>query len=410
MTTWVTGAEGSGYGLAHLPYGVISHAGGHQELAVRIGDQVLSLARLHDLGLLDGVLLHATSVFDTGSLDGLLARGPEAWSALRQRLQAILVDRDVTDMAGEALLPLAEVTTHLAWTVADYVDFYSSEHHATNVGHIFRPDGEALPPNWKHLPIGYHGRAGTVVVSGTDVVRPNCQRKPGPEAPVFGPSRRLDVEVEVGFVVGVPSMQGSAVSTSAFREHVFGVVLLNDWSARDIQAWEYVPLGPFLAKSFATSVSAWVTPLEALTAARIAPPAQDPTPLPYLLDTDPWALDLSLSLELSRGHASAVISRPPFAQMYWTPGQQLAHLTVNGASLRTGDLFASGTVSGPGIGQRGSLLELSWGGREPLAVEGLGEVTFLEDGDTVTIRGEALAADGSRLSLGHVAGTIRPAP
>ncbi len=410
MTTWVTGAEGSGYGLAHLPYGVISHAGGHRELAVRIGDQALSLARLHDLGLLDGVLLHATPVFDTGSLDGLLARGPQAWSALRQRLQAILVDRDVADMAGEALLPLAEVATHLAWTVADYVDFYSSENHATNVGHIFRPDGEALPPNWKHLPIGYHGRAGTVVVSGTDVVRPNGQRKPGPEAPVFGPSRRLDVEVEVGFVVGMPSVQGSAVPTSAFREHVFGVVLLNDWSARDIQAWEYVPLGPFLAKSFATSVSAWVTPLEALTAARIAPPAQDPAPLPYLIDADPWALDLSLSLELSRGDASAVISRPPFAQMYWTPGQQLAHLTVNGASLRTGDLFASGTVSGPGIDQRGSLLELSWGGREPLTVEGLGEVNFLEDGDTVTIRGEALATDGSRLSLGHVVGTIRPAP
>jgi fumarylacetoacetase len=267
-----------------------------------------------------------------------------------------------------------------------------------------------LPPNWKHLPIGYHGRAGTVVVSGTDVVRPNGQRRPGPEAPEFGPSRRLDVEVEVGFVVGVPSVQGSAVPTSAFREHVFGVVLLNDWSARDIQAWEYVPLGPFLAKSFATSVSAWVTPLEALSAARIPQPAQDPTPLPYLLDADPWALDLSLSLELSRGDASAVIARPPFAQMYWTPGQQLAHLTVNGASLRTGDLVASGTVSGPLIDQRGSLLELSWGGREPLVVEGIGEVTFLDDGDTVTIRGEALATDGTRLCLGHVAGTIRPAP
>ena len=409
MTTWVQGADGSGFGLAHLPYGVVSHAGGHRELAVRVGDHALSLARLHDLGLLDGVLLHATAVFDTGSLDGLLARGPAAWSDVRRRLQAILSDPDVEGMAREALLPLADVAVHLAWNVADYVDFYSSEHHATNVGRIFRPDAEALTPNWKHLPIGYHGRAGTIVVSGTDVVRPKGQRKPPHEdSPVFGPTRRLDVEVEVGFVVGMPSQQGTAVPTSAFAEHVFGVVLLNDWSARDLQAWEYVPLGPFLGKSFATSVSAWVTPLEALASTRVAPPAQDPPPLPYLVDADPWALDLTLSLELSRGGRSAVVSRPPFAGMYWTPGQQLAHLTVNGASLRTGDLFASGTVSGPGVDQRGSFLELSWGGREPLTVEGLGDITFLDDGDTITITGTALATDGTLLHLGDVTGTIRP--
>jgi fumarylacetoacetase len=410
MTTWVSGAQGSGYGVEHLPYGVVVHTGGHPELAVRVGEHALSLARLHDLGLLDGVLLHAAAVFDTGSLDGLLARGPQAWSAVRTRLQAVLTDPDVADMAREALLPLTDVTLRLPWTVADYVDFYSSEHHATNVGRIFRPDGDALTPNWKHLPIGYHGRAGTVVVSGTDVVRPNGQRKaPREDAPVLGPSRRLDVEVEVGFVVGTPSAPGTAVPTSALAEHVFGVVLLNDWSARDIQAWEYVPLGPFLGKSFATSVSGWVTPLEALGGARVVPPAQDPAPLPYLVDDDPWSLDLRLSLELSRGGASAVVSRPPFAQMYWTPGQQLAHLTVNGASLRTGDLFASGTVSGAAVDERGSFLELSWGGREPLTVESLGAVTFLEDGDTVVIRGEAAGADGAVLALGEVRGTVLPA-
>ena len=410
MRSWIAGADGSGFGPEHLPYGVVTHEGGHRELAVRIGDRALSLARLHDLGLLDGVVRHARSVFDTGSLNCLLSRGPAEWAATRRRVQEIVTDATYADMAREALLPLDDVTLHLPWDVADYVDFYSSEQHATNVGRIFRPDGEALTPNWKHLPIGYHGRAGTVVVSGTDVVRPNGQRKsPHEELPTFGPSRRLDVEVEVGFVVGTPSPQGTAVAASELTDHVFGVVLVNDWSARDIQAWEYVPLGPFLAKSFATSVSAWVTPLAALADARVPAVAQDPVPLPYLADDDPWALDLRLSLELSRGAVSAVVARPPFAQMYWTPGQQLAHLTVNGASLRTGDLFASGTVSGPEADQRGSFLELSWGGREPLVVEGMGEVTFLEDGDVVTIRGEAAGPDGTTIRLGDVVGRILPA-
>ena len=408
--TWVEGAAGSCYDVEHLPYGVVSHAGGHREIAVRIGDQALSLRRLHDAGQLDEVLLHATDVFDRCTLDHLLARGPEAWAAVRSRLQSILTDHERAPMASKALLPLAEVETHLPWSVADYVDFYSSEHHATNVGRILRPDDEALTPNWKHLPIGYHGRAGTVVVSGTDVVRPNGQRKPPhEESPDFGPSRRLDVEVEVGFVVGAPSVQGTSVPASALADHVFGVVLLNDWSARDVQAWEYVPLGPFLGKSFATSVSAWVTPLAALGHARVPAVVQDPPPLTYLVDDDPWALDLRLSLELSRGDASAVVSRPPFAQMYWTPGQQLAHLTANGASLRTGDLYASGTVSGAEVDQRGSFLELSWGGREPLQVDGLGEITFLEDGDVVTIRGESPGPDGTTIRLGEVTGRILPA-
>jgi fumarylacetoacetase len=410
MSGWVDDAEGSGYGIAHLPYGVVSHGPGPRELAVRIGDQALSLARLTDLGLFDGVVTHPATVFEHGTLDALLARGPEVWRVTRERLQQVLTDPSYAGMLRAACLPLDAVALHLPWSVADYVDFYSSEHHATNVGRIFRPDGEALTPNWRHLPIGYHGRAGTVVVSGTDVVRPCGQRKaPHEVLPTFGPCRRLDIEVEVGFVVGTPSEQGTAVGAGAFAEHVFGVVLLNDWSARDIQAWEYVPLGPFLGKSFATSVSAWVTPLAALRDARVAPLAQDPVPLAYLSDPDPWALDLDLALELTRGGTTATLSRPPFAQMYWTPGQQLAHLTVNGASLRTGDLFASGTVSGPAVDQRGSLLELSWGGREPLEVEGIGAVTFLEDDDVVTIRGTARGLDGTELTLGEVRGRIRPA-
>jgi fumarylacetoacetase len=410
MRSWVQGADGSGFGAAHLPYGVVTHAGGHPELAVRIGDHALSLARLQDEGLLDGVVPHGVAVFGNGTLDALLALGPHAWRDVRERLQHLVTDDGHADMVRAALLPLAEVSTSLAWTVADYVDFYSSEHHATNVGRIFRPDGDALTPNWKHLPIGYHGRAGTVVVSGTDVVRPCGQRKaPHEDSPTFGPSRRLDVEVEVGFVVGTPSALGSRVAPGALTDHVFGVVLLNDWSARDIQAWEYVPLGPFLGKSFATSVSAWVTPLEALAAARCAPPRQDPAPLAYLVDDDPWSLDLALELELERRGARTVVSRPPFATTYWTPGQQLAHLTVNGAALRAGDLFASGTVSGPDLDQRGSFLELSWGGREPLDVPGLGEVGFLADGDVVTIRGTASGIDGEPLHLGEVQGRVTPA-
>jgi fumarylacetoacetase len=244
------------------------------------------------------------------------------------------------------------------------------------------------------------------VVSGTPIIRPRGQWKaPGDAAPSFGPSRRLDIEAEVGFVVGVPSRMGEAVGVDDIAEHVFGAVLCNDWSARDLQSWEYIPLGPFLGKSFATSISPWVVPLEALTAARIEPPAQDPRPLPYLRGDNDFGLDLELEVRLN-GH---VVARPPFAQMYWTPAQQLAHMTVNGASLRTGDLYASGTVSGPQRGQRGCLLELTWNGAEPLELPDGTTRTFLEDGDTVTITATAPSPDGGRIGFGDVTGTIHPA-
>jgi fumarylacetoacetase len=298
------------------------------------------------------------------------------------------------------------VVLHLPFTVADYVDFYCSLDHASNVGRIFRPDAEPLLPNWRHLPVGYHGRAGTVVVSGTPVVRPCGQRRPpGADAPTYGPSVRLDIEAEVGFVIGAGSRLAEPVPIGDFADHVFGVVLLNDWSARDIQAWEYQPLGPFLGKSFATSISPWVVPLEALEAARVEGPAQDPAPLPYLRRAEPWALDLSIEVALN----GSVVSRPPFAGMYWTPDQMLAHLTVNGASTRTGDLYGSGTVSGPQAAQRGSLIELTWNGSEPLSLADGSTRAFLEDGDTVTLSATAPAADGARLSLGEVTGTIHPA-
>jgi fumarylacetoacetase len=411
--TWVEGAAGSGYDVEHLPYGVVSHERGHREIAVRIGDQALSLRRLHDAGLLDEVLLHATDVFDRCTLDHLLARGPEAWAAVRSRLQSILTDGARAPMASKALLPLAEVETHLPWSVADYVDFYSSEHHATNVGRILRPDGEALTPNWKHLPIGYHGRSGTIVVSGTDIVRPSGQRRPPTEPqPVFGPSVRLDIEAELGFVVGSATRLGEPVPLADADEHLFGVVLLNDWSARDLQAWEYVPLGPFLGKSFATSISPWVVTTEALRAARVPLPGQDPEPLPYLrgeptVDGAGTAYGLDVHLEVDWN--GTVVSRPQFRDMYWSPAQMLAHMTVNGATLRDGDLFGSGTISGPQKETRGCFLELSWSGTEPVTLDDGTRRTFLEDGDTVTLRATAPGPDGGVIGLGECVGTVRPA-
>ena len=405
--TWVDIPAGSDFPLANLPYGVAAGAGSDlPQVVVAIGDHVLALGELAARGALDDVLPDAAAVMSAPSLNGFMATGRPVWDAVRARLTALLVDEAARPDVEPCLHPREGVEPALPFEPGDYVDFYSSEHHATNVGRMFRPDGDALMPNWKHLPIGYHGRAGTLVVSGTDVVRPCGQRRPpGTEAPVFGPSRRLDVEVEVGFVVGVPSSLGEPVPTSAFADHVFGVVLVNDWSARDVQAWEYQPLGPFLAKSFATSVSPWVVPLAALEAARVAGPAQDPPPLPYLAPDGPWGLDLELVLALD----GEVVSRPPFASMYWTADQQLAHLTVNGASLRTGDLYASGTVSGPQRDQRGSLLELSWGGAEPLVLAGGREVSFLDDGDTVTITASFPATDGGRAGFGELIGTVRPA-
>ncbi len=345
-------------------------------------------------------------VHQTRYLDPFLVAGPGAWRDLREQITEWLTDERHRSRVEAHLIPLDAVQQCRPIGVPNYVDFYSSRAHAENVGRLFRPDSDPLPPNWRHLPIGYHGRAGTVEVSGTPVVRPCGQLGPPTGGlPPFGPTRRLDVEAEVGFVVGAPSEPGDRVPVEAFPEHVFGVCLVNDWSARDIQAWEYVPLGPFLGKSFQTSMSPWIVSLAALEAARVPPPARDTELLPYLRDDDdPWGLDLALEVRLN----GEVVSRPPFRDMYWTPAQQLAHLTVNGATLRTGDLFASGTVSGPRRDQFGSLLELSWGGRDEVET-GAGKRTFLEDGDEVTLRATAPGPDGGTVALGEVAGRILPA-
>jgi len=401
--SWLPVPDGSDFPVQNLPYGVFSTAGARRRVGVAIGEHVVDVAAL---AAADGGLApELAAALDAAELNPFLARGRHAWGVVR----AWLVDR-LTDPGAQAtvephLVPVGDAHLHLPFAVADYVDFYSSRHHAENVGRIFRPGGEPLTPNWTHLPIGYHGRSGTVVASGTPVVRPCGQRKaPDDAGPTFGPSRKLDIEAEVGFVVGTPSALGEPVPVERFSEHVFGVCLVNDWSARDLQAWEYVPLGPFLGKSFATSLSPWVVPLDALEAARVSPPPRERRPLPYLRDAAPWGLDLSLEVEWN----GAVVARPPFATMYWTPAQQLAHLTVNGAALRTGDLYASGTVSGPAREQRGSFLELSWNGTEPVGLPDGASRSFLEDGDSVTIRAFAPGADGVRIGFGEVTGTVLP--
>ncbi|RLL68363.1 fumarylacetoacetase [Streptomyces sp. Z26] len=398
------------FGADNLPYGLFTDPGPHDarttpdgrdagqpRIGVRYGAYVLDAgAAATEFGSPHAELLREPL------LNPLLAAGRPVWQAVRAELREWLTGGSERRAAtARHLRPLAEVELRLPFEVADYVDFYASEHHAANVGRIFRPGSDPLTPNWKHLPIGYHGRAGTVVVSGTPVVRPRGQRKPPTaEAPLFGPSTRLDIEAEVAFVVGAPSRLGEPVGQDAFRDHVFGVCLLNDWSARDLQAWEYVPLGPFLGKSFQTSVSPWITPVDALDAARTRPPARDFPLLPYLDDGDgavaePGGFDLRITVTLNGRR----IAEPPFSSMYWTAQQQLAHLTVNGASLRTGDLYASGTVSGPEPDQLGSLLEVT---------EGKGP--FLADGDEVTLSAWAPGPDGARIGLGEVTGRIEPSP
>jgi len=382
----------SPFGLANLPYGIYSVPGGQPRVATRFGGHVVDLAvLLGDSG--------ENRVFAEPTLNAFMAQGRDRWVEVRQALRAAL-QREVP--AG-AVHDVDAVTLHLPFEVADYVDFYASEHHASNLGRLFRPGNpDPLTPNWKHLPIGYHGRAASIAVSGTDIVRPAGQRiEPGDPAPVFGASVRLDIEAEIGFVVGTGSPMGEPVPVDEAEHHIFGLVLFNDWSARDIQAWEYVPLGPNLGKSFASTVSPWVVPLLALEAARVDTPKQQPTPLPYLAMERPWGLDIDLVVEWN----GQVVSRPPYAAMYWSPAQMLAHLTVNGAPTRTGDLFASGTVSGPEKDQRGAFIELTWAGTEPITVAGAAR-TYLEDGDEVVITATAPGPDGTRIGFGEARGRV----
>jgi len=353
-----------------LAYGVVRPPGDAPRVCARVEGRVVDLAGLGE-------------EFARPSLNAFMALGRDAWLEAAAEIRGY----DGPEARGDALLP---------FEVADYVDFYSSLEHATNLGRLFRPDAEPLLPNWRRLPVGYHGRAGTVVASGTPIRRPRGQRKPPDAAePSFGPSRRLDIELEIGFVIGAPSRLGEPVPIGEALDHVFGLVLVNDWSARDIQAWEYQPLGPFLGKSFATSISAWVVPLDELEPYRVALPPQEPAPFEYLR-AEPWAYDVELEAELN----GAVVSRTSARNLYWSAEQQVAHLTSNGAALRTGDLLASGTISGTGRAARGSLIELTWNGTEPLELPDGSTRTFLEDGDEAVLRAPQLGLE--------VRGTIEP--
>lgn len=396
-SSWIDVDDDAEFGTRTLPFGVFSTADEEPRVGVAVGEHVIDLAPLAAVENLDGA-----HIFNQPTLQPFLASGPAAWQAVRGWLIELVTEEPHRDLVEPHLVPADSVAMHLPFAVGDFVDFYASRDHAENLGRILRPESPSLPPAWTHLPIGYHGRSGTVVASGTDIRRPHGLVRDASGTVEYAPTRKLDLEAELGFVVGVPSRLGEPVAVEAFAEHVFGVVVVNDWSARDIQAFENFPLGPMLGKSFATSISPWVVPLAALAEARIEPPARDPEPAGHLRDADPWGLDIALSVTVN----TTTVSGPPFRGMYWTPAQQLAHLTSNGASVRTGDLYASGTVSGPTADERGSLIEMTWDGQQPMTLDDGSRRTFLEDGDVVTISASAPGPDGERIGLGSVVGRI----
>ena len=366
-----------------LPYGVFSEGDGRRRIGVALDDKIVDAAALAEAGRLDATLA-------APSLNPFLAAGRQTWSGTRQRLQALLQDGS----AERYLLPRESARLHMPIEIGDYVDFYSSIEHASNVGKLFRPGGDPLTPNYRHMPIGYHGRSSTISIGDT-VRRPRGQIKdPSADAPIFGPSRQLDFELELGFVIGSSNADGRPIRSEQAGDYLFGVVLLNDWSARDFQSWEGQPLGPFLSKSFATTISPWIVPVEALASRRVANRAQEPAPLPHLAVREPWAFDFELAVSLQTaamqrtgGHE---ITRVNFRNMYWNAAQQLAHLTSNGSIVRAGDLHGSGTVSGTEPGSYGSLLEATLRGARPLALPDGETRTFLEDGDTVVMRCDVL--------------------
>jgi fumarylacetoacetase len=405
--SWVDVPEHSDFPIQNLPYGVFSDAAGTR-CGVAIGAHILDLARAETAGLFTNTGLdHDT--FRQPDLNAFLGHHHSVWGLVRTRLTDLL---DAENPDGEAfanrhdLLIDHPVTMRIPVDIGDYVDFYSSLQHATNVGKIFRPDAEPLLENWKYLPVGYHGRSGTIVVSGTRITRPTGQRR-GPDGPTVGPSERLDIELEVGFITGHGPGLGTAIGIDDAEHHIFGLCLVNDWSARDIQAWEYVPLGPFLGKSFATTVSPWIVPLEALAPYRVPAPSQDPEPPRYLRTEHRIGLDLALRVDLTApSGATATLCETSFTSMYWTMAQQLAHATVNGATIRAGDLFASGTVSGPTRDEFGSLLESTWNGADPIILSDGSPRTFLEDGDTVRITGRCSAEGSATIGFGDCVGVI----
>jgi fumarylacetoacetase len=408
--SWVPGADGSGFGLGHLPYGSFSLGPSKaHRLGVRIGDFVCDLAASAQAGALGALPEHQLAALRTPDLNAFMALGKPAWQSVRAAVgQALGGERPPS---AAVLVPLAEVRMGLPFTPADYIDGYASREHVERVGALLRPDEDPLPANWLHLPVGYHGRAGTLVVSGTEVVRPRGQSRPSQGSPpAFGPTAKLDIEVELGFINALDTPLGSSVPIAAVDDHIFGLVLLNDWSARDIQAFEYRPLGPFLGKSFATSIAAWVTPIEAVEHLRVDGPHQHPPVLDYLRRVRPWNFDLTIEVWLTpTGGQPQRISTTNPKRLYWDAAQQLAHATINGAALRTGDLHATGTISGAEPGTQGSLIELTRDGREPITLKDESIRAYLEDGDHVHFIATTRDRVGQPLTLAPVHGTVNPA-
>jgi fumarylacetoacetase len=425
--SWVESAHeaATDFPIQNLPFGVFAPrgAGAPPRVGVAIGDRILDLAVCADERLFTGRAAEAVERCGEPALNALMALGPAAWRALRAEVGSFLAEdgegyEHFKRLGERLLLPMASAEMLLPAQIGDYTDFYASVHHATNVGSMFRPDN-ALLPNYKWVPIGYHGRASSLIVSGTEVHRPSGQRKaPDEDAPAVGPTRLLDYEAELGLFVGVGNALGETIPIARAGDHLFGVCLVNDWSARDLQAWEYQPLGPFLAKSFATSVSPWVVTMDALVPYRVpafARDAGDPAPLPYLhdeLDQRAGAIDIRIEVWLrtpamrARGAEPARLSRASFAGMYWTAAQMLAHHASNGCNMRPGDLLASGTISGPDEGSRGCLLELTWRGKTPVQLPEGETRTFLEDGDEVLMRGRCERDGYARIGLGACIGRI----
>jgi fumarylacetoacetase len=413
MKSWLPSANAPecDFPVQNLPFGVFSRDGEAPRCGVAIGDQVLDLASLERDRLIE---TGGTPVFAEGALNPFMERGPDVWDRVRARLTDLLReggDAAVRDNADRYLVPLTDVTLHLPFWVSEYTDFYAGKQHAFNVGTMFRGPENALPPNWLHIPIGYNGRASSVVVSGTDFHRPNGQLKaPDADAPTFGPSRRLDIELEMGAVVGTGIPMGKPVTVAEADRMIFGYVLLNDWSARDIQAWEYQPLGPFQGKAFCTTISPWVVTRAALEPFRTTTPEREKPLLPYLAEPGPMLYDIALEVGLTPAGSGkeTVLSRANYSAMYYSAAQQLAHHTSSGCPMRTGDLLGSGTISGDTPDSYGSLLEMSWGGKTPITLPDGATRSFLEDGDRVTLRGHA-AGDGYRIGFGDCTGTVLPA-
>ncbi len=411
LRSWVSSANSAEtpFPLNNLPCGVFSVGDEDPRCGVAIGDMILDMAGAEEAGL---VMLDDTACFDLPFWNEVMDLGPPVWDALRDRLTDLLAEGSAEQAAVRPhLVPMAGAVLHMPFLVAEFTDFYAGRHHATNVGTMFRGAENALPPNWLHMPVGYNGRASTVVVSGTDITRPNGQTKAADaDMPRFGPSERLDFELEIGAIVGKASRMGQPVTVAEADAMIFGYVLLNDWSARDIQAWEYQPLGPFQAKAFATTISPWIVTRAALEPFRTATPPREKPLLPYLTEPGPMLYDIDLTVTMApQGKQATTIARTNCNQLYYSAAQQLTHHASSGCAMNVGDLLGSGTISGPQKSQRGSLLELGWGGKEPITLDTGEPRTFIEDGDTLTLGGRAVG-DGYQIGFGHCTGTIRPAP